>query len=197
MMPTSQPTFLVRVLRLWIPMVAVSATILFTVYVLVQQSYRMGANDPQIQMAEDGAAAYSAGVNYETIPPTTKVDVATSLAPFVIVFHQNEPIAANVVLDGKTPVPPIGVFQYATQHEENRFTWQPRANVRIAAVLKKVSGNNAYFVLAGRSLREVEVREDNLGKLALIGFAASLVVSLLAVMATQALFPDTESTKDL
>jgi len=56
---------------------------------------------------------------------------------------------------------------------ENWVTWQPRGGVRIAAVVVKSQGG---YVLAGRSLREVEKRETNAlyqvmaGWLATVGF---------------------------
>ncbi|MFL6464517.1 MAG: hypothetical protein ACJ73N_08945 [Bryobacteraceae bacterium] len=35
-------------------------------------------------------------------------------------------------LDQAVPVPPPGVFDYLRSHGSNKFTWQPRRDVRIA-----------------------------------------------------------------
>ena len=52
------------------------------------------------------------------------------------------------------------------QHGEERLSWQPRRGVRIAAVVQRVGGAHPGFVLAGRSLREVEDREEQVLQMA-------------------------------
>jgi hypothetical protein len=53
-----------------------------------------------------------------------------------------------------------------------------------------VPGTSAGFVLAGRSLREVEIREDNIEALTLIALAVILLGILLVVAAFQYILPD-------
>jgi hypothetical protein len=101
------------------------------------------------------------------------VDVARSLAPFVVVFD----VAGNVLatdgqLDGHDPVPPLGVLDHARQDPPNAVTWQPRESVRIASVTVPW---RLGTVLAGRSLREVELREDRALFLAAVAWPAMLV----------------------
>lgn len=132
-------------------------------YTTVQQNYRQGANDPQIQIAEDTASKLSSNDSVESVVPKEKVDISKSLAPFVIVFDLNgKPVTGSAILNGKIPTPPVGVFEYAKKFGENRLTWQPQENVRIASVIVPYSGKEQGFVLAGRSLREVEKREEKL-----------------------------------
>lgn len=56
------------------------------IYTAVQQDLRQSANDPQIQMAEDTATKLAAGQQVQNVVPAEKVDIATSLAPYIIVF---------------------------------------------------------------------------------------------------------------
>jgi hypothetical protein len=63
----------------------------------VQQDLRLGANDPQLQLAEDTARALDAGTPATTLVATSKVDVATSLAPFLVIYDG----AGNVLAMGE------------------------------------------------------------------------------------------------
>jgi len=150
-------------------------------YAAVQQDLRQSANDPQIQMAEDTAAKLADGQQVQNVVPSEKVDIANSLAPYIIVFDATgKPIASSVQLNGQTPTIPSGVFDYVRQNGEDRITWQPQSGVRSAIVVTQFKGPNPGFVLAGRSLREVEIREDDIMHLILLGWIAILLVTLLA-----------------
>ena len=153
------------------------------IYVAVQQDIRQSADDPQIQMAEDTAAQLTNGQQLQSVVPSEKVDIANSLAPYIIVFDASgKPIASSALLNGQTPTIPSGVFDYVRQHGEDRITWQPQPGVRSAIVVTQYKGPNPGFVLAGRSLREVEIREDNILHLVLLGWIAILVITLPATM---------------
>ena len=169
---------------------AIAVTALFaTLYLTIQQNYRMSADDPQIQMAEDAATALGNGANPSDLNSSSKIDVAKSLAAFYIIFDQKgKVVSSNASLNNTTPTPPVGVFNSfnnksiksmlgRSNSTEDRFTWQPEGGVRIAAVLVKYDKG---FVLAGRSLREVEAREDNLTQIVGLGFLFTLAASLIA-----------------
>lgn len=160
------------------------ATVLgVALYVIPQQVLRMGANDPQIQMATDLAARLEAGSAAAAIP-TGSVDLSRSLAPFVIVYDDKGlPLAGQGLLNGSLPAPPAGVFDYVRTHGEERVSWQPQRGVRVAAVVERVSGAQPGFVLAGRSMREVESRiqhVQNLAGLAWLGMLGLIAVGTLA-----------------
>jgi hypothetical protein len=140
----------------------------------------MGANDPQIQWAEDTAIALHNGETSETLVPQVAVDISASLSPFIIIFDDaGKPLASSGALDDKTPVPPSGVFEYAKSHGQNRLTWQPKSSVRVAAVITRYTGTTSGFVLAGRSLREIEKRESQLTFEVGLAWIASLIILLL------------------
>ncbi len=152
-----------------------------TSYLAVQQALRQGANDPQIQMAEDAARAMGGGEPASLlVPKGPVVDISKSLAPFLILYDDaGTPLASSGVLDGKAPVPPSGVFAFTRSHGEERVTWQPRPDVRIAAVLVHTDGPNAGFALAGRSLRETERRASSL----ILQFAAAWFAGIALLLA--------------
>ena len=72
----------------WFAYVSVPVTLLCgLLYLAVQQDMRTSANDPQIQLAEDAAAQIISGKQIDQVVPVGKVDMATSLAPYLIVFN--------------------------------------------------------------------------------------------------------------
>ncbi|MDB5163832.1 MAG: hypothetical protein JWS12_450 [Candidatus Saccharibacteria bacterium] len=159
------------------PVFWVAAAVLLTIgfmtmYVVAQQVLRQSANDPQSQLAEDAVASLNEGEKPANVV-SGKVDLAASLAPFVIVYDKHgSALASSGYLDNKIPVVPIGVLQHASSGRNNVVTWQPAPGVRLATV---TAAANDYYVLSGRSLRMVEKRESNVLHLAALGWVASLV----------------------
>ncbi|MDE1925103.1 MAG: hypothetical protein KGH79_02900 [Patescibacteria group bacterium] len=162
----------------WWAYAAVAVTGMCTlVYSAVQQNYRQSLNDPQIQMAEDAAAALAGGAQIDQAIPAGKVDIANSLAPWVAFYNSTgAPLLSSGQLGGAPPQLPAGVFDTSqwsnliighhlnsAPANENRFTWQPEDGVRQAVVLVHLDGPAVYgFVAAGRNMREVEGRESQL-----------------------------------
>ena len=171
------------ILKYWLLIVVVVTGLCGLVYGVVQQDIRQGANNPQIQMAEDAAAKLASGQAAQSVVPAEKVDIAKSLAPYIIVFDASgKPVASSAQLGGQTPTVPSGVFDAVRQSGEDRITWQPQVGVRSAIVVMRFSGSSSGFVLAGRSLREAEERIDHMGQIVLVGWGGIVVVSLLAVV---------------
>lgn len=171
-----------NILRHWLPLAAVTTLLCGLVYLAVQQSLRQGANDPQIQMAEDAAAALVAGSTPESVLPVAQVEISTSLAPFMVLYsNTGEPLASSGLLHGIVPLLPSGVFDHTRQNAEDRVSWQPESGVRIAAVVVAYGGAQSGFVLAGRSLREVEKRESQVEQISGIAWLVTLAVSLVVI----------------
>jgi len=180
-----------NILRHWLPLAAVTTLLCGLVYLAVQQSLRQGANDPQIQMAEDAAAALSAGAAPESVLPVARVEISTSLAPFMVIYSDTgEPLASSALLHGTTPNLPSGVFDYTRQNGEDRVSWQPETDVRIAAVVVAYGGAQPGFVLTGRSLREVENRESQVEQMTGIAWLVTLAGSLVVVAGCELLFAE-------
>lgn len=165
---------------------ACSALVLSTTallaYLVMQQVERTGANDPQVQLAEDAAAFLSRGGSALEVVPPRSVDIGRSLAPVVIVLDDaGHPIASSGTLDGVVPVPPSGVLAEVRARGEERVTWAPRRSVRLASVVERVDGPRPGFVIAARSLREVEGRIALIGRLVLFIWLAGMTVLATAV----------------
>lgn len=176
-----------RACAIFVPLAVLATLTCGLVYLEVQQSLRSGANDPQVQMAEDAAAQLDAGTAPASVVSGATVDVAASLAPFVIVFDSSgQIVAANATLDGGRPAPPKGVLDAARPGAPNSVTWQPRDGVRIASVTVAWNGGT---VLAGRSLRLVEEREWDAELIAGAAWLASLAALAAAALFASWLWP--------
>jgi len=135
-----------------------------TIYAIGQQILRQGANDPQIQFAEDIAVVLSGNTKPTDLASNTRVDVAKSLAPFLVITDAKGTVLTTTgELDNQVPAIPQGVLEAA------------RNGVRVALVVTSYPNG---FIAVGRSLREVEARTQ--GLLYMVGAAWGLCVCLAA-----------------
>ncbi len=164
-----------KVLFKWLLPATVITLVTAIVHVTVQQNYRQSANDPQIQLSQDIATALSNGQALGELIPTTPVNIDSSLAPYVIVYdNSGQPIGGNGKLDNQLPILPAGLLEVSEDRGPSyRVTWQPRTDVRQALVITHYPNG---YVVAGRSLYEVEQRLAILAKELLFGWLASLLL---------------------
>lgn len=174
-------------IKLLIPLAIVISVIFGTMYVCAQQILRQGANDPQIQVSEDLAARLGSGGQIGTLSNRT-IDVAKSLATYYVVYDKSgKAIEGTATLDGQMPELPGGIFDYVRTHGQTRVTWQPKNGVRSAIVVTKYSDG---FAMSGRSLREVEKRENQILILVVLGWAITMMVCFGWAVVTRKLFQE-------
>jgi hypothetical protein len=131
-------------------------------FVIIEQgSLRQSANDPQLGMATDLASRIARGTAPEAAVPNDQTDMDASLSAFVIAYdEQGQVLASSAQLNGSVPQLPRGVLDFVRKNGEERVTWAPRRDVRIASIVRHVAGPQGGFVLAGRNLREIEARKE-------------------------------------
>jgi len=173
-------------LRVVAPLTLALLGVVAFAYVALQQNYRLNANDPQIEIASDLAAQMSAGSLPTDAVDThmIKVDPSKSLATFGIIVDNNGKVtASNMEMDGTTAVPPKGVLNASSLTHQNRITWQPQTGTRIALVVQAYKhDDNTGYVIVGRSLKEVEVREDMLFWMAAVTVTGVVLLGIVAFM---------------
>lgn len=175
--------FVIKKIKYFLPLGIAITGISGLVYLVVQQNFRMNANDPQIQISEDMAAALGSGQPVNRVVPSGATDISKSLSPFAIVYNdQGQVTASTAVLDGKVPDLPNGVLDFVKSHGQDRITWQPKVGVRSAVVITRYSDKASGYVLVGRSLREVEKREDMLTFQVGAAWFATMLASFLATL---------------
>jgi len=176
---------------IFIPYLAAAAIvtiIMGVVYVAVQQNYRSGANDPQLQIARDMKDRLERGVSVQRYIDDS-ISLDKSLGVFATLYDvKAQPIQSSGFLDGKFPRLPAGVFDFATLHGEESVTWQPRPGVRMATVVIHTNTGGVGYIVVGRSLEEVEVREHNLMQSVFICWV--IAMGLIAITAFMQLIGD-------
>lgn len=151
--------------------------IILLVYTSVQQQYRTGANDPQIQIARDAAAKLRQGKPIAQVMQPDTVDMEQSLSSSIQLYSPaNKLIASTGYIGTMPPVAPEGVFEKARQDGEYMVTWQPTAMARMAAVVVYTGGRNGNYILVARQLAEVEKREAALVKMCFMCWIACMLV---------------------
>ncbi|MDP2656293.1 MAG: hypothetical protein Q8P11_01870 [bacterium] len=169
--------------KIWVLVIFLSTVFCGLAFVIGQQILRMGANDPQIQIAEDLSVILSDGTDPTALFSSEPSDFSKSIAPFVIIFDTDgKAVAGSTMLNGELPTPSSEIFDYTKSHGADRFTWQTDSGIRTAAVLLSYGGDKPGYVLAGRSLREVEKREQEILMLAGIVWFGSLIVSAVLLL---------------
>jgi len=145
-------------LRLWLLAVTIGSGLTIFAYTAVQQSLRLGLNDPQWQIAEDTAYKLTQGATPVSAIPSNIVDESKSLAPFVTVVDRNIHVLASSGRIGSiVPLPPPSAFPDAQKRGNNWFTWQHDNNaVRDATVIIPYQGLHPGYVLVARSMSQVE-----------------------------------------
>jgi len=185
--PVSLPVRLRLAILVFLPLAVVATGLAGLVYLVAQQDGRWLANEPQVQLAEDAAARLDAGGTPGDQVGPAPVDIARSLAPFVVVYGTAGTIlATDGTLDGQPPAVPAGVLASARATGRDAVTWQPRPGVRIATVTVAWNGGT---VLAGRSLRLVEEHADSLEVIVGSGWLATLMALAVAAGAVARLWP--------
>lgn len=155
----------------------VATGIILLVYAAVQQQYRTAANDPQIQTARDASTKLKERGVAQGIVPGDTVDVEQSLATFTQVYGaDNSLLASNGYIGANAPKIPAGALERARQEGEYTVTWQPTATARIASAIVYTGGRQGHYILAGRSLQEIEKRENALVKMVFMCWLACMCV---------------------
>jgi hypothetical protein len=163
-----------RSIALWLPVAGAATLLAFAIYGGVQQAQRAEADDPQIQMARDAAAALAAGASPQEVASGPQVDVTRSLAPWLAIYGADgAPLAATGAYGGRPPVIPDRARSDA-QGGELTFTWEPTDGLRLATVVEPYPGGT---VVAARSMQLVEQRETRTLAIAVAAWLAALAAA--------------------
>lgn len=163
---------------------ALVTVLMLLIYGTVQQTYRTGLDDPQIQIARDLSLKLEQGRSIDPFITGEPIDISHSLSPFIVLYDaQGKAIRSNALLDGKMPQVPAGLFDIAGSTGEHRVSWQPRKGVRMAMVIVKTNTSPLQFVASGRSMIEVEERTGQMRVMVFYAWVISLaILSITAIL---------------
>ena len=153
------------ILIFWAIQMLLITFICILVYIVAQQSIRLGANELPMQFAIDTSVKLQEGLSAKDAIPVNKVDILKSLNAFVMVYDKDKNLIATSAMSGNKNLSyPKSVLNYVEQKGESRVTWQPESGLRFATVAIKYKGG---YIVASRSLSEAERLIDIIGKLVL------------------------------
>jgi hypothetical protein len=158
--------------------------VLGAAYAMVQQSTRLSADDLPLNTAQVAKQELQGGSNAKDVIPTLKTNLGGDTSVFVIITDGTEHVlASSAVLNGQTPLPPKGVFDFTASHGTDHFTWQPANGVRVATrVIKYGQAPDDGFIITGQSLQPYEDRISKYTLIALATWLAVLAWSYLLVL---------------
>lgn len=164
---------------LWLPTAIAITIVCALVYWTMQQNYRLNGNDPQVQIAQDSVRDLNQVPDLAAIAQAFgQVQIKDTLSTFLVVYDDNKkPVAGNGYLGDKLPELSDAHFAQTQNGADHRFTWQPEKGQKFAAVLRRFEGQQKGYILAARSLREVEARNMMLLLASVIGWALSLIAT--------------------
>jgi hypothetical protein len=170
--------------RIWLALVGVATLVLGASYAMVQQSTRLSADDLPLTTAQVAKQELLGGSNASDVVPTLKTDLKSDTSVFMIVTDNSKHvIASSAALNGRTPLPPNGVFEFTSQHGSDHFTWEPQSGVREATrVIKYGKSPDDGFIITGQSLKPFEDRISTYTTLALAAWLAVLAWSYLLLL---------------
>jgi hypothetical protein len=151
---------------------------------MVQQSTRRSANDLPLMTAQLVKKQLVSGAAPSEVVPTDKTDLRSDFAVFVIITDDSRHVlASSANLDGKTPLPPAGTFNFTAAHGSDNFTWQPTSGVRLATEMLSF---NDGFIISGQSLKPFEDKVAIYNSLALAALLAVLAwISVFLLLPVQ------------
>lgn len=170
------------IFRKFIPFAVVITLLCGLFFVGLRQILRQSANDPQIQIVEDVSNALADGVPPQAIANPNSTNIGKSLATFIIIYDSSKSaVLSSATLDGKTPELPKTVLEEVDKEGQKVFTWEPKEDVRTAAVIQKYQDKPSGYVLVARSIREVEKRELMLEQIVGIAWIVTLTITFISI----------------
>jgi hypothetical protein len=161
--------------RLWLAVAGASTLVLGAAYSMVQQEARLSANVGPITTAESAKHLLESGSRPEKVIVGQKANLRSDYHIFSIVTDTNRRIlASSAQLDGKTPLPPKGVFDYTAKHGSEQITWEPAKDVRLAIYTTTYKfADGSGYIISGQPLK---ITEDRIGKITLIAITAWVII---------------------
>jgi hypothetical protein len=167
-------------IRLWLTLALSSTLLVGLVYAAQTQQNRQEADRPLLALAEEKLKALKGGESTANDVSTAPAEAASSIEPFVSVYDPDgRLLAAGANLQGSELTPPAERFASAKSHSPHAFTWTPRHDLRLAAVL--AYDREVGYVLAASNLHQTEL--DQYWLLVISALVLAVLVAASAAIA--------------
>jgi hypothetical protein len=145
-------------------------------YGVMQQIERHGADEVPSRLASQVSAELTTGGS-QTLTALARVDLAVSLAPFVVITDGIGHVSGSALRDGRPARPPAGVIATARRTGSDSVTWQPAPGLRFATVSIRAGHD---VVTSGQSLTPSERSTDDIGLVIGLGTLACALILVIA-----------------
>lgn len=169
----------------WLAITGAAVLIIGAAYGMAQQSTRLSADDLPLTSAQTARQELRSGSEAKDVVPNLKTNLRSDQTVFMIITDDSQHVtASSATLDGQTPLPPKGVFDFTQQHGTDHFTWEPSPGVRLAARVLKYSAPDSSngFIITGQSLQPYEDRISTYDWIALAAIIAVAAWSYLLIV---------------
>lgn len=183
--------------RAWLAIIGVASLAIGAAYTMTQQSTRLSADDLPLTTSQVAKQELQSGSDAKDVVPTLKTDLRNNVSVFMIITDGTQHVlASSAVLDGQTPLPPQGVFDFTSAQGTDHFTWEPTNGVRLATRVSKygTAPNNGY-IITGQSLKPFEDRIQIYTWIAVAAWLASVAWSYLLILLPNAHSPSYKRKK--
>ncbi len=170
--------------RIWLAIIGVCTLVIGASYAMVQQSTRLSADDLPLTTSQVAKQELQGDSDAKDVVSTLKTNLRNDSSVFMIITDNSKHVlASSATLDGQTPLPPRGVFDFTAQHGTDHFTWEPSPGVRLATrVTKYGTEPNSGFIITGQSLKTYEDRISTYTWIALAAWLAVLAWTCLVIL---------------
>ncbi|HET9850739.1 MAG TPA: hypothetical protein VFP35_03930 [Candidatus Saccharimonadales bacterium] len=174
--------------RLWLAIAGSVTLAIGAAYAMAQQSTRLSADDLPLTNAQTAKAELESGATPDAVVPAQIINLASNYNPFLIITDgSHHVLASSASLNGQTPLPPAGTFDFTAINGTDHFTWKPANNVRLATRLMSWNyKDNHGYIISGQSLKPYEDRENIYLATAVPAWAAALIWSYIFLLLPKA-----------
>lgn len=178
-----------RIVAIFLTLVVIISIVFVTICYTARGVMRQSANDPQVEVTDQVASIIRQGAPLDQIiSAAEQVDLGDSQALFVMIFDKDKKlVGTSATLNGQPISIPDEAFDRAKAGSDYRFTREPQQGSRFALVVKAV--DDSGYVVAGRSLAEMEKRATNLYQPLWIGWVLSVLAALFLASLMRPLRP--------
>jgi hypothetical protein len=173
----------------WIVLAIAISFVFGFIFIATHQTIRSEANATLVDTAQNIIGYLENDDTIDTqveqltgqIDQSTKVDLANSDKIFVSIYDgEGKPKASTGNVDGKANELDKGILDIAKKDGVNKASIEPKNGVRLAIAAYPIKKGDKGYLVVGKSLEETESSITRIGKILLVGWLITLLITLLS-----------------
>jgi hypothetical protein len=189
----------------WIVLAIAISFVFGFIFIATHQTIRSEANATLVDTAQNIAGYLENDDTIDSqieqlsgqIEQSTKVNLANSDKVFVSIYDgEGKPNASTGNVKGTARELDKGVIDTAKKNGVNKISWAPESDVRVAIVVYPIKKGDKGYLVVGKSLKETESNITRIGKILLVGWIITLLITLLSTIVLNNLIETLEDRKN-